>query len=274
MRIKNLNAGGELSRLNKTSQKKTHTDKKSSEPQETVDLTSLYAKNEPSTREERISKSLAKAGVRLSESTREFSMAFVGTAIGSAVGSSLGYGGPLVGGAVGSAVGAIGGMVWEGYDVGGKIGNLFKKKEKKRDVEVSVNTSGVIGKGPSSEDGKKLFSSEISTPSPEISPSPGKKQSSPVLDTLKGSTEGLVKTMRAMPRFIYPCIYNATEAEKGLILSTLDSLPMSTVTSTPSITVSNLSDMGAAGVCYRRIFATPIELDKGEMAMEAWDARL
>ena len=126
MEIKNRKNPITSSHIKQPVKDKIQNGQDTSEPQEKVDLSVLYNDRESFTREERISKALAKTGVRLARSTREFSMAFVGTAIGSAIGSSLGYGGPLIGGSVGSAVGAVGGLLWEGYDISGKIGNLFK----------------------------------------------------------------------------------------------------------------------------------------------------
>ncbi len=267
MRIKDFNRTVSTG-VSKGSSLKVKSEKETSGPEESVDLSSLYTK-EPSSREERISRSLAKTGITASQYTRDFSMAFVGTAIGSAVGSSLGYGGPIISGAVGSAVGAIGGMLWENYDLSGKIGSLFKKIRHKDDKEeVKQEAGSKDGNNPAGEAGK-IFSSELMTPSPEVSPSSGQEKGK-VTDTIKGGTEGLAKTMRAFPSFVYPSICNATEAERAMIIKTLDSLPLSTVTTTPSITVADLSQMEAAGVCYRRIFANPIELDKMEIANELW----
>lgn len=77
--------------------------------------------------------------------------------------------------------------------------------------------------------------------------------------------------LKALPKFVYPTIVGATQAEKAIIYRGLDQLPLSGVTSASTIDVVNgLQDVGAAGLATPLFSQSRIFLDRAEMAYPGW----
>lgn len=74
---------------------------------------------------------------------------------------------------------------------------------------------------------------------------------------------GVGAALRAVPRFAYPSLMNATEAERALIYNSLDRMPMASVTSASTMqVVDGLERTGAIGIAHPQFAQTHILLDK------------
>ncbi|MCL5036649.1 MAG: hypothetical protein M1269_05960 [Chloroflexi bacterium] len=225
--------------------------------------------------------------------------AWVGMATGLAVGCAI-LAGPLVcavlagGGAmaaigldkfhvpekVGAAVKAgVGKAVDTVKDAAGHMGRTLKniinavKKEKaatistegKSEVKAgSISTKVIKGAAPAREGTGKAEKAEKEKP---------KSTAGKLLGTIGKGFGAVGKGMKAIPRFLYPSIENATGAEKELILKTLDEMPLRTVTSTYKIAVNPdlATKYNASGMARNSLFANMIELDKGSMAVDEFN---
>ena len=96
----------------------------------------------------------------------------------------------------------------------------------------------------------------------------GQAQSSKLLDgSLLGAT-----ALKALPKIAYPTVVGATAAEKAMVYGALDKLPLSGVTSAPTIDmVTGLEKAGASGLATPLFSQSRIFLDKDQMALgHAW----
>lgn len=258
------------------------------EPQDTVETT----------RQERIKIAMDKTWINVSEMVEMGSAAFIGEVVGSAVAlCAIGGIWPV---AIGGAIGAGGGILlhkmgWDkkvfggvktamgialtpfvlaakGIKAGvGKLIDLVKPSGKKDEKEIkgtggakgsshsgSVKSAGQEGALIADGDGAEAVSAQAETDA---------KKS--ILGTLGKAFGTAAKAIKAVPKFLYPSIQNATPVEQKMIEETLDQLPLRAVTSTNTITIDpNLAkDMQAAGLARNLFFDRPISLDKGHMAI-------
>ena len=259
------------------------------EPQDTVETT----------RQERIKMSMDKNWMNVAETVELGTAAFIGEVVGSAVALSV------VGGiwpvAVGAAIGAGGGILlhksgWDkkvfggvktamgialtpfvlaakGIKAGvGKLIDLVKpsgKKDKKavKGKTASKGFSGAKGIKSGGAEGALIADGEGTE---AVNSETDKEVKKNILGTLGKAFGTAAKALKAIPKFLYPSIQNATAAEQKMIEETLDQLPLRAVTSTSTITIDpNLAnDMQASGLARNLIFDRPISLDKGHAAME------
>ncbi len=88
--------------------------------------------------------------------------------------------------------------------------------------------------------------------------------------TLANLGAGAGALARSLPKFAYPTLANATAAEKAVIYGALDKLPLSGVTSAPTIdVVTGLEKAGASGLATPLFSQSRIFLDRDQMALGA-----
>lgn len=88
--------------------------------------------------------------------------------------------------------------------------------------------------------------------------------------TLANLGAGVGALARSLPKFAYPTLGNATSAEKAVIYSALDNLPLNGVTSAPTIdVVTGLEKAGASGLATPLFSQSRIFLDRDQMALGA-----
>lgn len=88
--------------------------------------------------------------------------------------------------------------------------------------------------------------------------------------TLANLGAGVGALARSLPKFAYPTLANATAAEKAVIYGALDKLPLSGVTSAPTIdVVTGLEKAGASGLATPLFSQSRIFLDRDQMALGA-----
>ncbi len=82
-------------------------------------------------------------------------------------------------------------------------------------------------------------------------------------------SELYTKIMKSMPRFIYPSVHKASDAERELVYKTLDKLPMSYITASHTITFSDklAKEVNAAGLFQDFGYDGIITLDRSQMAL-------
>jgi len=261
------------------------------------------------TRQERIQMFMDRSVMNISEFVELGTAGFVGQIVGSAVAFAT-IGGVLPV-AIGGGIGVAGGLLlhhlgWDkkvfkgvktaigvtlipfvlaakGMKKGiGKLIDLLKPSKKKEDKQASGSGKAVSGDAKSASGtggtvvrdagtGEGLIAEKGAAKTVKQEEEKDIKRG--ILSTIGKGFGTAAKALRAIPKFIYPSIQNATAAEEALITETLDSLPLKTVTSTSTITIDpNLAkDMGAAGMARDLFFDRPIVLDRGHMAMEAMD---
>lgn len=84
---------------------------------------------------------------------------------------------------------------------------------------------------------------------------------------LKTAMVHATTALKSMPNFIYPTVVGATAHEKEVIYGALDKLPLTGVTSAPTIdVVSGMQKAGAAGLATPLFSHSRIFLDRDEMA--------
>ena len=88
--------------------------------------------------------------------------------------------------------------------------------------------------------------------------------------TLANLGAGVGALANSLPKFVYPTLANATGAEKAIIYGALDTLPLSGVTSAPTIdVVTGLEKAGASGLATPLFSQSRIFLDRDQMALGA-----
>ncbi len=84
----------------------------------------------------------------------------------------------------------------------------------------------------------------------------------------------VVSGLNALPKFIYPSIYGATELQRANIYAALDQLPLSNATASATMTVvpnlvgTGISGMSQPGASYGRILLDSARLDRAEAARD------
>lgn len=258
------------------------------------------------TRQERIKIFIDKAGMNVYEFVEMGTSAFIGNVVGSAVAfaviggilpvaisGGIGAGAGLllhkygwdkkIGKAIGTGMGyALTPFVLAGRAVKNGAGRLIdavrpSKKENVAKAEKGESrTKGTIEK----DDMKAIRSeSEIMAEKGAAKAVEGEKEKDikkGILSTAGKGVGTVAKTLRAIPKFIYPSIQNATPVEEAMIMGTLDTLPLRTVTSTNTITINPTlaDDMSAAGLARELLFDKPIDLDKGHVAIKGFNDEL
>jgi hypothetical protein len=241
------------------------------------------------TREERIRIALA----RSARSGASVMKTATGTYSGFVIGTALGFGliGGLYGPVIGGLAGSIGALILEEASSKRKaqisdglkhIGSSIRKSFQhtlKPESKVSGKTEGKKAgeaRGPgeavkTAADARE--GSIVRQAGVPAAPEGTKNPVSGVFGVLKKAVTGVGKGMKALPKFLYPSIRNATAAERELIEKTLDRLPLKSVVSTESITMNpNLAkDMGASGLARNMFFMHPIDFDRGELAVEGFN---
>jgi len=272
-------------------------EKEDSTPLEPVDTSET-------TRQERIKMFIDKAGMNTFEFVEMGTAAFIGEIVGSGIAFSA-IGGILpvaIGGGIGAGLGllchhmgwdktigravqtgmgyALTPFVLAGRAVKNGVGRLIdalKPSKKKKKVgkagKVESGKAVSVGKG-----GKKLADSSGGIIAGEgaaraVEGEKEKDIKKGILSTIGKGFGTVAKTLRAIPKFVYPSIRNATAAEEAMVMETLDTLPLKTVTSTNTITINpNLAEeMSASGLAQDLIFDKPIQLDKGYAAVEGFN---
>lgn len=259
------------------------------EPHDTVETT----------RQERIKISMDKTWINVAEMVEMGTAAFIGEVVGSAVAlCAIGGIWPVaVGGAVGAGAGILlhkmgwdkkvfGGvktamgiamtpfvLAAKGIKAGvGKLIDLVKPSGKKEEKETkgAGGIKGSPGSGPVASTGQEGALIADGDGAGAVNAQADKETKKKILGTLGKAFGTAAKAIKAIPRFIYPSIQNATPVEAKMIEETLDQLPLRAVTSTNTITIDpNLAkDMQASGLARNLFFDRPISLDKGHAAME------
>jgi len=252
-----------------------------------------------STREQRIKVALTNAANQGAGLLRTGTSAYVGQIIG------VGLGFALVGGiaapAIGGAIGAVAGLALDRLPIGEKVHKVIDPVVSKvaakvkdgmahvgRDVKqafkraldsivphrsaVSDSSSSADRKSITPADGKAAATGSTTAGPARTGKSVETGKGFSLLRSLRTGLGSVGKAFRTLPKVLYPSIRNATSAEKVKILETLDSLPLNTVTSTESITMSSTlaNEMSASGLARDLFFIKPIDLDKGQFAIEGF----
>lgn len=98
----------------------------------------------------------------------------------------------------------------------------------------------------------------------------GREVSSSENNTLANLGAGVGALANSLPKFAYPTLANATAAEKAVIYGALDTLPLSGVTSAPTIdVVTGLEKAGASGLATPLFSQSRIFLDRDQMSLGA-----
>jgi len=256
------------------------------------------------TRQERIRIFMDKSSMNVTEFTELATAAFIGEVVGSAVAFSIAV--AFMPAIIGGGIGALGGVIlhrkgWDkkvfkavGTGIGytllpfvlaakgikkgvGKLIDLLKPSKKKD--EKGVASGAGSGKGAVTADGtggtvKGDSSGEGIVAGKGAAKATGEEEEKEtkkgILSTISRGFGTAAKALKAIPKFLYPSIRNATAVEEAMITETLDSLPLRTVTTTNSITINpNLAnELDAMGAARDIIFDKPIELDRGYAAIE------
>ncbi|MFP4498956.1 MAG: hypothetical protein ACLFQV_12165, partial [Vulcanimicrobiota bacterium] len=246
------------------------------------------------TRSQRIQKFFDKAQLQMADKASLFSMGAVGGIIATAVTWSVFPHQIAIAAAAG--LGALAGMEAKQYGIDVKVGKALQKG-----INIALTPAVIAGRHmkkafshlfklikPGNEDEKK---SELGNDKKSLSKnmqgniSNGKKVeesnserqlkkagNQQTASKLAGSLGTVAKAARSAPDIIYPSIKGATEAQKAMIMETLDQLPLSHVTATNSITIN--PDLASkvmldtpegttvAGLCRDLLFDRPVDVDQ------------
>lgn len=93
---------------------------------------------------------------------------------------------------------------------------------------------------------------------------------------LKNAMVNATAAVKSLPNFIYPTVAGATAHEKAVIYGALDRLPLSGVTSAPTIdVVTGMEQAGASGLATPLFSQSRIFLDRDQMALgDHWAAEV
>jgi hypothetical protein len=228
------------------------------------------------TRSQRISKALDEFTVKqVLSAVRTGTATYSGMVVGTAIASVLTLN-PIASMA-GGVAGAILGIVLDKIHAGEKLkaaAHLVKEevKEHLKDAGSHIKKAFL---GAIDHKAKELKAHKTSTlqkfKAAKTSQEVKGEEKPSLLKSLWGGFTGLIKGYKATPNFIYPSIQKATAMEREVIIKTLDALPLKEVTSTPTITMTDLSSLGASGLTRRLPFGSPIDLDPSQIAIKGFD---